>query len=105
MDYHVTLDPQFGLAAFDFIVTWNALPQCRAAAMARTSPSTPVRFDAGLVTGTRVVLTGVGTQVAAAEVCGLIRAALEKRGIRQALELLQTDLPDGGRAISVKHYS
>jgi len=102
MDCHVTLDPQFGLAAFDFIVTWNAAPQCRAAALARTSSATPVRFDSRLITGTRVVLSGVDREAAAETVCGLIRQALEKRGIRQELELIQTDLPDGGQGIFVK---
>lgn len=104
MDYHITLDPQFGLSAFDFIVTWNATAECRAAALARTSPSTPVQFNPALIAGTTLVLSGVGAEVAAVLVCGLIRHTLEIRGIRQALELIQTDLPEGGRAISVKNH-
>ncbi|MGA2589656.1 MAG: hypothetical protein ABSH32_07055 [Bryobacteraceae bacterium] len=102
MDYHVTLDAQFGLSAFDFIMTWNATAQCRAAALARTSPSTPVRFDLNLISGTSVVLSGVDREADAAAVCGLIRLVLEKRDIRQALETIQTQLPDGGKGVSVK---
>ena len=102
MDYRVTLDPQFGISAFDFIVTWNATPECRAVAMARTSPATPVRFDVNVIAGSNVVLTGAGNETAAEVVCGLVRQTLEKRGIRQALEMVQADLPDRGREILVK---
>ena len=104
MDYHITLDPQFGLSAFDFIITWNALPLCRARALARTAPAIPVRFDAKRITGACVVLSGEEPEGAAGAMCGLIRQVLEKRGARQALEMIQTDLPDGGRGILVKAY-
>src|SRR5690349_8643726 len=88
MDYRVTLDPQIGLSAFDFIITWNGTPSCRAVAMARTSRSTPVRFDLNLVAGSSIVLSGVDAAVTAEAVRGLIRQALEKRGIRQDLEVI-----------------
>jgi len=81
---------------------YHAMPPCRAAALARTSPPTPVRFDLNLISGTSVVLSGVDREADAAVVCGLIRLALEKRDIRQALETIQTDLPDGGKGVSVK---
>ena len=90
MDYRVTLDPQLRLSAFDFIISWNGTPSCRAAAMARTSPSTPVRFDLNLVTGATLVLSGVDPAVTADVVRGLIRQALEKRGVREDLEVIDT---------------
>ena len=102
MDYRVTLDPQFGLSAFDFIITWNATPECRAAGMARTAPATPLRFDPNLIAGSTAVVTGVGDEIAAEALSGLVRQTLERRGIRQALEMVQAVLPDGGRGILVK---
>ena len=61
-----------------------------------------MRFDVNLIAGSNVVLTGVGKETAAEVVCGLVRQTLEKRGIRQALEMVQADLPDRGREILVK---
>jgi hypothetical protein len=102
MDYHVTLDPHFGLSAFDFIITWNATPECRTAAMARTVPLPPVLFNQSLVTGTVVVLSRVESRLAVDVIFSLIEVVLRKRGVRQNLKMDQTDLPDGGQGISVE---
>lgn len=94
MDYRVTLDPQLGLSAFDFIITWNATPACRAAATARTSASTPVRFDLNVVAGSSVALCGVDPSVGAADLCGLIRQVLAKRGMPEDIAVMAAG-PDG----------
>jgi hypothetical protein len=101
MDIRVTLDPALGLSAFDFIITWNALAECRQVAMARTTAATPVMFNPDLAMGSTLVLTGVGNDVATEALYNLVRRALGRRDIRQAL-LGETSLPDGGRGILVK---
>jgi hypothetical protein len=60
-----------------------------------------VRFDVNPIAGSSVVLTAVGNEAAAELVCGLVRQTLEKRGIRQALDIVRSNLPDGGREILV----
>jgi hypothetical protein len=102
MDIRITLDPALGLSAFDFIITWNALPECRQIAMARTSAATPVFFDPNLAMGAKLVLSGVDENAAAEDFCALVRRTLERRDIRQEFQIGESTLPDGGWGILVK---
>lgn len=86
-EWRITLDPRLGLSAFDFIITWNAIPECRATAFARTSSATPLRFDLGRVAGASVVLTGIEDSTTAEAISTLIRRSLERREIRQELAM------------------
>ncbi|MFN7996149.1 MAG: hypothetical protein U0Q18_21240 [Bryobacteraceae bacterium] len=103
MDCRVTLAPELGLTAFDFIITWNGLEDCQKVARARTSPATPLRFDVNSVTGNTVVLSGGSKNCISQEsLDALIRHVLQKRNIRQEVEFIHRPLPDGGREVVVK---
>jgi hypothetical protein len=102
MDSRVTLAPELGLTAFDFIITWNDLRDCQKVARARTSPATPLRFDVNRVTGSTVVLSGTAKGDSPESLNALIREVLLKRNIRREVEFIHSPLPDGGREIAVK---
>ncbi len=102
MEVRLTLDTSLGLTAFDFIITWNALPECRKVAMARTTAATPLFFNPNLAMGSTLVLTGVENNVAAEALYILVRRTLDRRDIRQELQIEESTLPDGGRGILVK---
>jgi hypothetical protein len=67
----------------------------RIVAWGRTAPATPVLFRCESDYGVERGAYRGGNEAAAEVVCGLVRLALVKWGIRQALERVQSDLPDG----------
>lgn len=95
MDRHLEIPAITELSAFDFIVTWNQLPETSAVARARLTFGTPQVFDFRTVSGTRLVLGNVAAGTSAEMLHHLVRQVLLRRGIETPTDAQEQTLADG----------
>lgn len=99
MECRVSLAPELGVNAFEFITAWNQTPACRAAAEARLAGmggGAGVVFDPSRLRGNTAVLNRLADDVDAAA----LRALLE-RALRRPIQVREEPQPDGTRLLAV----
>ena len=102
MEYRIALPPELGLSSEEFVAGWNEDQECRAVAQAGLAEPTSKHFDPTLATATLAVLGSVALNVASNAIYDLIKHILIKKGVRQDVEIMQLDQPDGRRLLVVK---
>jgi hypothetical protein len=102
MDYQIAFPPELGLDAAAFIAAWNRAPDCRAVAEARPGePGAVPHFDPTLLQGALAVLGSVALGVATNALYDLIKGALTRAGVREGVQIVQLDQPDGTRLLVI----
>lgn len=82
MECRVSLAPELGVNAFEFITAWNQTPACRAAAEARLAGmggGVGVIFDPSRLRGATAVLNRLADNVDGAALHALLERALRRR--------------------------
>lgn len=102
MEYQIAVPPDLDVKPAGFVETWNEDPACRAVAEARVAESTAEHYDPALVAGGLAVLGSVALGVASNALYDLIKRVLTRQGVRQQIEIMQLDQPDGSRLLVVK---
>jgi hypothetical protein len=99
MELQLALAPDLEIDATDFAEAWNSDAKCRDAAEARPVHGAARQLDAGLVSGTLVVLGTIATGVATSLITDLIKGLIAKQGVRKQTELIEIKNPDGSSVL------
>jgi hypothetical protein len=102
VDYQIALSPELGLSPEDFVAGWNETPECNAVAVAHMEEAASTQYDPLLIGGAAAVLGGVAINLASNALYDLIKSVLVKRGVRQQVEIVHMDQPDGNRLLVIK---
>lgn len=97
----VTLSPELGINAFEFVTAWNQTPECRAAAeagLSNISGAEGVVFDPSRLLGSTAVLGRLAQDLDDSQIENLIRQALDSHG---PLAIHREQLGDGPRRFTI----
>jgi hypothetical protein len=97
----IALAPELGIRPEDFVAAWNETPACREAAEAQFIPAPQTQFDPLLAAGV-AALVSIGTGLITNVLSELIKQALARRQVNQAIDVIEVQQADGSRLLVVK---
>lgn len=95
MEYQLVFSPRLGLAANDFVTSWNEDVQTKEVAEAHAMPHSERAYNDPTVEAILFVVTTVGLGLGTNALYDLIKEAVVKKGPKKHVKITQLDQPDG----------